>query len=636
MSNVLGEAKELLHSDRATAAFVGPDGDLVARVRLDAAGRLSRSEEPPHPGGRLGARARSSRRGRRCSCRGTPASPEARRWLAQYGMRDAVIVPLNGADRHRRSARRRRPARRRADLRGGRRPAARDRRQPRQRRAAQRRARSASCGTTRCTTRSPACPTGRTCSAGSPPPWPRWPRAARRGAAVLHPRPRRVQARSTRRFGHQQGDRLLMEVALRLEGVVGRDRHRRPARRRRVRRPDPGHRRREPRRAPRPPPAPRPGAADRPRRARGARSAPPSVSRWHPRTPPTRPRCSSGPTWRCTTRRPPPAGSALYDPELDADKPRHLTLVSELRNAVQQGDAPGARPAAGPAARRTRSTGVEALVRWEHPVLGSIGPEEFIPIAERSGLIGRLTTQVLDTSLAACADLAGRRPRPRRRGEPLRPQPAGRRPRRRRRPAARPPRRPGRPADPGGHRGLGHGRPRPGRRRAARAARAGRAALGRRLRHRLLVAVLPAAAAGAGGQDRPQLRRGAERRRPRTSPSCGRSSTWAATSGSRSSPRASRTRRPGTAWPPSAATSSRAGTWPGRCRSTTCSPGSSPGRRAQERGRAARLTGWAHRGLTRATRPDEPRISGRRAGRARRRRSPPARGRAAAAWPAPG
>ena len=34
-------------------------------------------------------------------------------------------------------------------------------------------------------------------------------------------------------------------------------------------------------------------------------------------------------------------------------------------------------------------------------------------------------------------------------------------------------------------------------------------AVGRRLRHRLLVAVLPAAAAGAGGQDRPQLRRGA-------------------------------------------------------------------------------------------------------------------------------
>jgi diguanylate cyclase (GGDEF)-like protein len=92
----------------------------------------------------------------------------------------------------------------------------------------------------------------------------------------------------------------------------------------------------------------------------------------------------------------------LYDPELDTDNPRRLLLVSELRTAVQNGGLqvhvqPQARLASG------RVTGVEALVRWEHPSLGWIGPDEFIPVAERSGLIGPLTTQVLDASLAGCA-----------------------------------------------------------------------------------------------------------------------------------------------------------------------------------------------------------------------------------------
>jgi diguanylate cyclase (GGDEF)-like protein len=95
-------------------------------------------------------------------------------------------------------------------------------------------------------------------------------------------------------------------------------------------------------------------------------------------------------------------GLRLYEPELDTSNPRRLTLVSELRTALQDGTIQvHVQPQA--TLRTGEVVGVEALVRWEHPELGWVSPEEFIPVAERSGLIGPLTTRVLDLSLAACA-----------------------------------------------------------------------------------------------------------------------------------------------------------------------------------------------------------------------------------------
>jgi EAL domain-containing protein (putative c-di-GMP-specific phosphodiesterase class I)/GGDEF domain-containing protein len=47
-------------------------------------------------------------------------------------------------------------------------------------------------------------------------------------------------------------------------------------------------------------------------------------------------------------------------------------------------------------------TGVEALARWQHPERGVVGPDEFIPVAERTGLIIPLTLWVLQSALLQC------------------------------------------------------------------------------------------------------------------------------------------------------------------------------------------------------------------------------------------
>jgi EAL domain-containing protein (putative c-di-GMP-specific phosphodiesterase class I) len=96
-------------------------------------------------------------------------------------------------------------------------------------------------------------------------------------------------------------------------------------------------------------------------------------------------------------------GLRVYEPDPDADNPRRLMLVSELRTALSHDRIevhvqPQARTSTGEVAS------VEALVRWNHPELGFVPPDEFIPVAERSGLVGLVTTRVLDLSLAAVAD----------------------------------------------------------------------------------------------------------------------------------------------------------------------------------------------------------------------------------------
>ncbi|MDX6243720.1 MAG: hypothetical protein QOE76_1443 [Frankiales bacterium] len=60
-----------------------------------------------------------------------------------------------------------------------------------------------------------------------------------------------------------------------------------------------------------------------------------------------------------------------------------------------------------------RVAGFEALVRWQHPQRGLVGPHEFIPVAEQSGLVGELTLRVLDMACEQAAlwpEVDGHRP----------------------------------------------------------------------------------------------------------------------------------------------------------------------------------------------------------------------------------
>ncbi len=92
------------------------------------------------------------------------------------------------------------------------------------------------------------------------------------------------------------------------------------------------------------------------------------------------------------------SGYAIFGPELDDDSPRRLALTSELRRAIDtdlllQYYQPKIDMKTG------QLCGVEALARWNNPQYGAIGPDEFIPLAEHTGLIRPLTYKAIETAM---------------------------------------------------------------------------------------------------------------------------------------------------------------------------------------------------------------------------------------------
>jgi diguanylate cyclase (GGDEF)-like protein/PAS domain S-box-containing protein len=100
------------------------------------------------------------------------------------------------------------------------------------------------------------------------------------------------------------------------------------------------------------------------------------------------------------------SGIEVYDEDKDFTSVRQLLLTGELANAIERDELelhyqPKVSAATG------KIVGVEGLVRWRHSRHGIIRPDEFIELAEHSGLIRPLATWVLQVGLLQCAEWRG-------------------------------------------------------------------------------------------------------------------------------------------------------------------------------------------------------------------------------------
>jgi diguanylate cyclase (GGDEF)-like protein len=91
-------------------------------------------------------------------------------------------------------------------------------------------------------------------------------------------------------------------------------------------------------------------------------------------------------------------GYEIYEDSFDQNNPQRLTLIGQVRPALETGEfvmfyQPKVRLLDG------RVAGAEALIRWEHPSLGLVPPDEFIPLVEKTVLLRPLTYYVAESVL---------------------------------------------------------------------------------------------------------------------------------------------------------------------------------------------------------------------------------------------
>ena len=91
----------------------------------------------------------------------------------------------------------------------------------------------------------------------------------------------------------------------------------------------------------------------------------------------------------------------VYTEDLNVNTPARISLLGDLRSAAAANEfVLHFQPKASMRSRRV--LGAEALIRWQHPTLGLLFPDSFIPEAERTGLIEPMTEWVLNDALRQC------------------------------------------------------------------------------------------------------------------------------------------------------------------------------------------------------------------------------------------
>jgi diguanylate cyclase (GGDEF)-like protein len=96
-------------------------------------------------------------------------------------------------------------------------------------------------------------------------------------------------------------------------------------------------------------------------------------------------------------------GVAVWDDHYDQHSSDRLSLMTDLRKAVDNDELTLVYQPKVPLGSSTNENYVEALVRWQHPTRGVVPPLEFIPFAEQTGYIRAITQWVLAHAVAQCA-----------------------------------------------------------------------------------------------------------------------------------------------------------------------------------------------------------------------------------------